>query len=83
MQEDTAAADKDVLAAVEELKALKIVVEGLEKEMEEITGIPRDKGAFRESVVSISHLQLYFLLKQSCYLSCSGCYSWAAYRQWL
>ena len=52
MQEDTATADKEVAAAGEELKALKMVQEGLEKELEEITGIPRDKGAFREAVVS-------------------------------
>jgi hypothetical protein len=52
LQEDTAAADKEVAAAVEHLKTLKLVVEGLEKDLEEITGIPRDKGAFRDAVVS-------------------------------
>jgi hypothetical protein len=56
VQEDTTAAEADVAAAVEELKALKLSVEGLEKELEEITGIPRDKGAFREAVVSISRI---------------------------
>jgi hypothetical protein len=54
VQESTAAADAEVASAVEELKALKLVVESLEKELEDITGIPRDKGAFREAVVSIS-----------------------------
>lgn len=56
MQEDTSDADKEVLAAVEELKGLKLVVEGLEKELEDITGIPRDKGAFRDAVVGAQHV---------------------------
>lgn len=54
MQEDTSAADNEVAAALEELKKLKLLVEGHEKELEDITGVPRDKGAFREAVVRIS-----------------------------
>ena len=50
-QEDTSEADADVLAGVEKLKALKEELETLEVQLETVTGIPRDKGAFREAVV--------------------------------
>lgn len=51
LQEDTSEADADVLAGVEKLKALKVELEALEEQLEKVTGIPRDKGAFREAVV--------------------------------
>lgn len=51
LQEDTSEADADVLAGVEKLKALKVELEALEVQLEKTTGIPRDKGAFREAVV--------------------------------
>lgn len=51
LQEDTSEADADVLAGVQKLKALKGELEDLEIQLEKVTGIPRDKGAFREAVV--------------------------------
>lgn len=54
MQEDTAEADKKVAAAVDDLKALKASLAEVEAEMEKVTGIPRNKEAFREAVVRVS-----------------------------
>lgn len=51
LQEDTSEADADVLAGVQKLKALKAELEDLEVQLENVTGIPRDKGAFRDAVV--------------------------------
>lgn len=51
LQEDTASADADVLAGVDKLKALKSELEDLEVQLENVTGVPRDKGAFRDAVV--------------------------------
>ena len=43
--------DAQVAEAVEELKALKVSLTALEEQMEALTGIPRNKEAFREAVV--------------------------------
>lgn len=69
MQEDTAPADAVVAAAVEELKKLKLVVEGHEKKLEEITGVPRDKGAFRDAVVRLIRTCLLRVLSLGCLLT--------------
>ena len=50
-QEDTSEADAAVLSGVEKLKALRAELEDLEVQLENFTGIPRNKGVFREAVV--------------------------------
>jgi predicted nuclease with TOPRIM domain len=58
MQEDTTEADKKVAEAVDELKRLKAAQGEVEAELEKVTGIPRNKEAFREAVVRTCN-QLY------------------------
>lgn len=57
VQEDTTDADKKVASAVDDLKGLKAALAEAEAEMEKVTGVPRNKEAFRESVVRIAHLR--------------------------
>ena len=54
MQESTEEADKHVADGVEQLKALKTSLVDIEIELENVTGIPRNKDAFREAVVRLA-----------------------------
>ena len=58
MQESTAEIDQQVADAVVELKALKASVTDVEVQIEAVTGIPRNKEAFREAVVRPRRCQL-------------------------
>jgi hypothetical protein len=51
LQESTADLDAEVVTAVDELKTLKASLLELEGQMEKVTGVPRNKEAFREAVV--------------------------------
>ncbi len=53
LQEATSELDAQVAEAVEQLKALKVSLGDLEKDMEKVTGIPLNKGAFQKAVVRI------------------------------
>ena len=58
VQESTAEIDQQVADAVTELKALKASVTDVEVQIEAVTGIPRNKEAFREAVVRPRRCQL-------------------------
>ena len=54
VQEATTELDQQVAKAVEELKALKASLVDVEVQLENVTGIPRNREAFREAVVRLS-----------------------------
>lgn len=53
LQKSTDDIDQEVAAAVQELKALKASVADVEEQIEAVTGIPRNKEAFRAAVVRL------------------------------
>eukprot|EP00892_Ulva_mutabilis_P007080 jgi/Ulvmu1/4744/UM020_0028.1 len=75
-KEDTAEADADVLAGVDKLKALKAELEELEVQLENVTGIPRDKGAFREAVAKALEGRMFYTPSFSIYGGVSGLYDY-------